>query len=70
MKLPEIEALLSQEMEVVTGGNQDIPGSCTCDTGAAQGYGGSCTCSKGGAAQQSITSPPSPSCTCPSGAGQ
>ena len=45
MKLPEIEALLSQEMEVVTGGNQLPPSTCTCDTGAGQGSGtGSCTC--------------------------
>lgn len=71
MKLPEIEALLSQEMEVVMGGNQGPSGTCTCETGAGQSAGtGHCICTKGGAGQQSIPQPPSSGCTCPSGAGQ
>ena len=70
MKLPEIEALLSQEMEVVMGGNQTPPGVCKCETGAGQGVGGTCECTNGGAGQLYIAPPPSPGCTCPSGAGQ
>lgn len=69
MKLPEIEALLSQEMEVVMGGHQDPPNVCSCETGARQGSGGICNC-KTGAEQQNIPQPPSPSCSCTTGAVQ
>lgn len=70
MKLPQIEALLSQEMEVVMGGNQDPSDTCTCPSGAGQGPGsGHCICTEGGAGQRYVAPPPS-SCTCPGGAFQ
>lgn len=66
MKIPDIESILSQEMEEIIGGEE---AACHCPTGAYQGSGdGDCYCQIGGAAQV-VPSPPT-TCTCTNGAGQ